>query len=104
MNAQAMFTPNGNGYDISPAGLLIIAAGTAYGDPSETTPEGMRNSNAIINEILNAARAGGFTQCDVLHTLLSRNQPTKRIAEMAQAACDAAGYDGYRAVFTGAGQ
>ena len=44
-----------------------------------------------LDGILNAARAGGFTQGDILRTLLARNQTTRRVAAMAQAAVDAAG-------------
>lgn len=48
MNSQPMFKPNGDGYDISSAGVLMLAAGTVYGDPSETTPNGLRNVPARV--------------------------------------------------------
>ncbi|MET3132633.1 hypothetical protein AAKU55_002910 [Oxalobacteraceae bacterium GrIS 1.11] len=99
MTMQTMFTPNSDGFDVSPAGALLLIAGTAYGDPSETTPEGMRNSHAFIGDVLAAARAGGYTQGDVLHTLLSRNKHSPRITAMAQAAVDAAGSAAMRKVF-----
>lgn len=96
--SQPMFTPNGDGYDISPAGVLLLAAETVYGPPHETTPEGVRKARALIDDMLAAARAGGFMQNDILLTLLARNQPTKRCAAMAQAACDAAGADALHGV------
>jgi hypothetical protein len=99
MNTQQIFKPNGDGFDISPAGVLLIAAGTVYGDPSETTPQGMSNARALIDELLDAAVAGGYTQGDILRTLLARNQPTPRVMAMAQAACDAAGDIAIRDVF-----
>ena len=76
MNEQPMFRPNGDGYDISPAGLLMICAGTVYGDHSETTPQGVTNALTVMDRILSAARAGGFAQCDILRTMLARNDPT----------------------------
>ncbi|KAB8042570.1 hypothetical protein [Janthinobacterium aquaticum] len=91
MTKQAMFTPNADGYDISPAGVLLLCADTVYGDPAETTPEGIRNARAMMESLLSAARAGGYTQGDVLHTLLARKQLNRRVMDMAQAACDAAG-------------
>ena len=91
MSTQAMFRPNGDGYDASPAGVLLLAAGAIYGDPTETTPQGIRNAHKMVDGILDAARAGGFKQGDILRTLLARNQTTPRLAAMAQAACAAAG-------------
>ena len=91
MNAQPMFTDNGDGYDITPAGALLLAADTVYGDPTETTPQGISNARKLMDGILGAARAGGFKQNDILRTLLARNQPSQRLAAMAQAACAAAG-------------
>jgi hypothetical protein len=97
--SQTMFTPNGDGYDISPAGILLLAAGTVFGPPHETTAEGVRKARALIDDMLAAARAGGFKQSDILLTLLARNQPTKGCAAMAQAACDAAGTDALLGAF-----
>lgn len=91
MSAQAMFRPNGDGYDVSPAGVLLLLADTIYGDPTETTPQGIRNARKLMDGILDAARAGGFTQGDILRTLLARNQATPRLVAMALAACAAAG-------------
>ncbi|SFV15507.1 hypothetical protein [Pseudoduganella namucuonensis] len=99
MTTQPMFTPNGDGYDIAPAGVLLLAADTAYGPPHETTPQGMRNARTLMDGILDAARAGGYTQGDILRTLLARNQPTRRVQEMAQAACDTAGAAALTSVF-----
>ena len=86
-----MFTPNGDGYDVSPAGAFVLCAATVYGDPAESTPAGIRNARTMLDAVLSAARAGGYTQGDVLHTLLARNKVDRRTMEMAQAACDAAG-------------
>jgi hypothetical protein len=98
MSTQPMFTPNGDGYDITPAGVLLVAAGTAYGDPAESTPQGIRNALLLIEGILSAAFAGGFKQGDILGTLLQQT-PTPRVQTMAQEACEAAGFAAIEAVF-----
>jgi len=84
---QPMFTPNGDGYDVSPAGVLILAAGTVHGPAQETTPDGIRNAQRLVDGILSAARAGGYAQCEVLETLLAKLPYTPRVGAMAQAAC-----------------
>ena len=91
MNDQPMFRPNGDGYDVSPAGVLLLAAGTIYCDPSETTPQGISNARKLMDGILTAAHDGGFKQGDILRMLLARNQVTQRLAAMARAACAVAG-------------
>ena len=48
--------------------------------------------------ILSAARAGGFTQGDVLETMLARGQVTVKAKELAHAAIDAAGTDAVVAI------
>lgn len=100
MSKQPLFKPNDDGgYDISPAGVLLILTDTANGDPSEVSPIGMTRCLALIDAILTAAHAGGYKQCDILKTLLARNQPSRRITDMAQAACTAAGDAAMRDIF-----
>lgn len=101
-NTRPMFIPNGDGYASSPAGVLLLAADALYGDPAETKPEGRKNASNLIDGILNAAYRGGFFQGDVLHTLLSRNNPDDRTKKMAQDACDAAGNDALVRIISGA--
>ena len=103
MNAQPMFTDNGDGYDITPAGALLLAADTVYGDPTETTPQGMANARTLMDGILAAALAGGFMQNDILIMLLARKPITRSVAALAQAAVDAAGDEAMRTVFAQAG-
>lgn len=87
---------------ISPTGVLIAAANAIYGDPSETTANGKQNAAKIIDGILSAAMAGGFTQRDILETLLSRNNNDPRTLAMAQAACDTADNDRLVSIIAGA--
>jgi hypothetical protein len=74
-------------------------AALIYADSNEMTNEGIRKAKNVIDEILAAAQLGGYRQCDMLRALLARNKPTQRMAEMAQAACDAAGDVAMDAVF-----
>lgn len=86
-----LFLPNGDSYDVTPPGVLLLTADILIGDPSESTPEGRQNAALLIDGFLGAARAGGFCQGDILRTLLVRGDRTKRTIEMAKAACAAAG-------------
>ena len=101
MTAKPLFTPTADGtaYDIQPAGVLLILAGTVYGDPSETTPAGRIRGKALMDAMLTAARAGGFTQSDILATLLSKNEVSHRVKAMAVQACAAAGNEALAKLF-----
>ena len=99
MTAQTMFTPNGDGYDISPAGVLLLVADTIYGPSHETTPQGIRNARSFMDDTLAAARAGGFMQNDILRTLLAKHKMSPRIMALAQEAVDAAGDEAMHEVF-----
>ena len=99
IKATPLFSPNGDGYDIQPAGLLMLMADIVYKNPDESTPTGRESAAAMIDSILAAARAGGFKQCDILATLLVRGEISQRVRDMAIAACDAAGADQIDAVF-----
>jgi len=83
-----LFKKDGDQYLCSLTGCLLLAAGAVYGDPRETTPRGRRNGQRLVDAILTAARKAGYTQGDILATLLARNQPSPRIAAMAKTACD----------------
>ena len=95
-----LFTPNGDGYDIQPAGIIMILADTVYGDGrNDSTPIGRARAMEMLAAIFKAARAGGFTQGDVLMTLLSRNEVSHRVKTMAVQACAAAGNDRLGVIF-----
>ena len=100
-HTRPMFKQTSDGFACSPAGVLLLAAGCLYGDPTETTLEGRKNATKIIDGIVNAAYLGGFFQGDVLHTLLARNRPDARTKAMAQAACDAAGNEALIRIISG---
>ena len=95
MTKQPLFkqdsTDPDGGYLVSMPGLLLLVGGSAYGPEGEITPEGRGRAKATLTRILTAARAGGFTQGDVLDTLLSNGEVSERVRDMARAAVDAAG-------------
>lgn len=94
--SPALFTPNGDGYDIQPAGVLMLLAGEVYGsEPSKQSPK----LKSIIGMFLSAARTGGFQQVDILETLLARGEVSHRVKDMAVAACNAAGPDAIDKIF-----
>ena len=91
--SQPLFTPTADGeaYEIQPAGVLLILAEMVYGPQDDPQWTGGPKTEAIIQAMLAAARAGGYTQTDILHTLLVRGERSKRLEFMARAACEAAG-------------
>lgn len=68
---------------INLAGSLLLAGDTVYGNPAETTPEGRAKGQALISRFLAEAAAHGFKQGDTLHALLRRNEPSRRMVNMA---------------------
>jgi hypothetical protein len=75
-----LFTPTADGqaYDIAPAGVLLILADMVYGPQDDPDWTGGPKTEAMIQAMLAAARAGGYAQTDILHTLLVRGERSKR--------------------------
>lgn len=94
-----LFTPNGDGYNVQSAGVLLILADMVYGPQDDPEWTGGPKTEAVIESFLTAASAGGYTQTDILHTLLVRGERSKRIQDMARAACTAAGNDRIGTIF-----
>jgi hypothetical protein len=93
-----LVTPNGDGYDIQPAGVMLILADMVYGPQDDPEWTGGTKTEAAIQDMLGAARAGGYIQTDILHTLLVRGERSMRIHDMARAACAAAGPQSIQAI------
>ena len=98
MTEQPLFTPTADGtaYDIQPAGVLILLASEIHENPS------LHKNGRIqghIDAMLTAARAGGFTQCDILATLLARGEVSHRVKAIAVQACAAAGNEALGKLF-----
>lgn len=89
MTSTSLFTPtpDGTAYDIQPAGVLILLASEVYENPAMHTNGRIQGH---IDAMLTAARVGGFTQSDILATLLSKNEVSHRVKAMAVQACAAA--------------
>jgi len=94
-----LFTPNDDGYDIQPAGVLLILARMVYGPQDDPAWMSGSKTESMIQTMLAAARTGGYTQTDILHTLLVRGERSKRVMGMARAACAAAGNDRMGVIF-----
>jgi hypothetical protein len=103
MKTKPLFTPTADGqaYDIAPAGVLLLLADELYGaDRVYLSEDGIIRLERMILEILSAAHAGGFTQCDIFHTLLfNGDNRSERVIGMARAACAAAGNERMGAIF-----
>ena len=99
--SQPLFTltADGQAYDIQPAGVLLILSDMVYGPQDDPNWKGGPKAEIIIKAMLAAARAGGHTQTDILHTLLVSGERSVRIQDMARAACHAAGVERIKAVF-----
>lgn len=98
-----LFTPNGDGYDITAPGVLLLLADTARSTgPDEATKEGRIRAYDGIQEMLTAARVGGYAQAEVLETLLlipPNGTPSVRVRDMAIEACAAAGDEAIARIF-----
>jgi hypothetical protein len=88
--SQPLFTPTA---DIQSAGVLLLLAEMGYGPQDDPEWKCGPKLGAVVHAILAAARAGGYTQTDILHTLLVRGERSKRLELMARAACVSAGND-----------
>lgn len=102
---QPLYTNNPDcpdgGYLLSPAAAVLMLGRYAYESDDEAAPAApaarVRTLDAL-RRILSAARAGGFTQGDVLETMLARGKVTVKAKELAHAAIDAAGADAVVAI------
>lgn len=99
--SEPLFTPTADGqaYDIQPAGVLLLLAEMVYCSQDDPALKGGQKVEAMIQAFLTAACAGGYTQIDILHTLLVRGERSERLQQMARAACAAAGNDRIAVLF-----
>ena len=67
------------GYLLSMPGLLALVGATAYEADDAVTTQGRANAKYALARILSAARAGGFTQGDLLDTLFSNGEVSQRL-------------------------
>lgn len=76
---------------VSMPGLLLMMGTYAYAPDDEITPQGRAKAADALGRILKAARAGGFTQGEILETVMARGEISHRVKELACAAVAAAG-------------
>lgn len=104
MSTQPLFKQNPDdpegGYLLSPAGVLLLVGTMAHEPDGEISAQGRRNALDVLARLLGAARAGGFTQGQVLETMLANGETSQRVKALAQAAVDAAGTDALAAILT----
>lgn len=104
MKPTTSLTPDGQAYDLNPTAVLLILADTAYGEGShDTPPTGQARAAKTVADMLAAAAAGGYRQADILETLLTMGEVSKRVTTMCADAMDAAGNERIRAVFKAIG-
>ena len=101
MSNTRLFEPTADGtaLDIQPAGVLIMLASYVYDLESDISDNGKAGLKHHIDSMLAAARAGGFTQSDILATLLSKNEVSHRVKVMTVQACEAAGSEAIKRIF-----
>lgn len=92
-----MFTHRPDGaYDISAAGCIVLLGSYAY-EPDSPNPALVDT----LRRILSASVAGGFKNADLLETLLSRGEVSKRVKRLATEAANAAGHASVLAIARG---
>ena len=101
MSNTRLFEPTADGtaLDIQPAGVLIMLASYVYDLESDISDNGKAGLKHHIDSMLAAVRAGGFTQSDILATLVSKNEVSHRVKAMAVRACAAAGSEALGKLF-----
>ena len=99
MTKQPIFMPTADGYDIRAEGVLMLLAHELYAEPCQLSGPGKARIKGFIDDLLSAARVGGFTQSDILHTLLSKNELSPRVRDMVEAAVSAAGNEAIGKLF-----
>lgn len=76
---------------INGAGILLLSATALHGRDIPVTSDARRRAQSTIDALLSAARAGGFTQSEVLETLLSTDRDAERTVDLAIIAVDCIG-------------
>jgi hypothetical protein len=85
--APAMFTPNGNGYDMSAAGMLVLAAHTYYRLKHENSQERLDSAKQFMHRVLGDARTAGYSRISQLSAALVCGEVSPRVTKMANQAC-----------------
>lgn len=88
--ALANGVPVGDGEYVPPATFILMCGYLLYA--AKNADAGARSdARQLLDGVLAAASAGGFHRGDLLETLMSRNERTDRLRDLAHAAADAIG-------------
>lgn len=83
-----MFTPNDNGgYDMSPAGMLLLAAHTYYRLKHENSQARLDSAKQFMQQVLTEARIAGFARISRLSAVLVCGDKSPQVVKMANQAC-----------------
>jgi hypothetical protein len=83
-----MFRANANGgYDMSPAGMLVLAAHTYYRLKHENTQERIASAKQFMQGVLAEARTVGYSRISQLSAALVSGDRSPRTTTMANQAC-----------------
>jgi hypothetical protein len=82
--------PVGAGDHVHPATFLLMC-GYLVHVATKADAGARADARLLLDGILTAARIGGFHRADLLETLMSRNERTDRLRNLAHAAVDAIG-------------
>ena len=100
MKPNAKPTKDGTALDLNASAVLLVLADSVYGENSQDTSlEGSKRAAQALADLLGAATAGGYTQADILATLLTNGDTSKRVAAMCAEAMAAAGNERIGTVF-----
>lgn len=96
------FTPtaDGDAFDLNATAVMLVLADSAFGsDRRNSTKAGQARAAKGLADLMAAARAGGYTQADILETLLRKGDTSQRVATMCSEAMTAAGNERIGTVF-----
>jgi hypothetical protein len=83
-----MFKTNASGgCDMSPAGMLVMAAHTYYRLKHENSQERLDSAKQFMQRVLAAARTVGYSQISQLSAALACGDTSPRMIKMANQAC-----------------
>lgn len=91
MKNEPLFIPNGDGYDVTAPGVMLILADMVYGKQDDPTWTGGPKTKAKLRSMLKAASDGGYRYSEELHARLIYGNRSKSTQDMAREACAAAG-------------
>jgi hypothetical protein len=80
-NERLICTINGEPH-ISTAGILLMCAEALHG-PMPVSADARSRAQRTVTELLSAARAGGFTNADILETMIVKDRESDRVVDFA---------------------